>query len=110
MRQNISGAYAGLEDPRSENPSGFFKTGPGEYGEGDLFLGITVPQLRKVSKECDAVPMGEAEALLKSTIHEERLLALLILIRKYNGKTNQGKRVLHPLPQKHSLDQQLGSC
>ena len=62
----------------------FFKTGPGEYGEGDKFLGIRVPVLRKLAKEYQAISVGEAEKLLKSPIHEERLLALFILIRIYS--------------------------
>jgi 3-methyladenine DNA glycosylase AlkD len=75
----------------------FFKTGPGEYGEGDVFLGVTVPQLRMVSKECDVAAIGEAEALLQSPIHEERLLALLILIRKYGREDESGKRAIYSL-------------
>lgn len=61
----------------------FFKTGPGEYGEGDIFLGITVPELRKLAKEYQAIALAEVAQILRSTIHEERLLALLILIRAY---------------------------
>ena len=61
----------------------FFKTGPGEYGEGDCFLGITVPELRKLAKEYQAIALAEVAQILRSTIHEERLLALLILIRAY---------------------------
>jgi 3-methyladenine DNA glycosylase AlkD len=75
----------------------FFKTGPGEYGEGDVFLGVTVPQLRMVSKECDVAAIGEAEALLQSPIHEERLLALLILIRKYGREDESDKRAIYSL-------------
>jgi 3-methyladenine DNA glycosylase AlkD len=62
---------------------GFFKTGPGEYGEGDIFLGITVPMLRRLVKECDGMPITETATLLKSGIHEERLLALLMLVRAF---------------------------
>ncbi len=63
---------------------GFFKTGPGEYGEGDVFLGITVPKLRKLVKECEGMPVTEMATLLKSGIHEERLLALLMLVREFS--------------------------
>ena len=87
-----------LEDPdKAKILQRFFKTGPGEYGEGDLFLGVPVPRLRKVSKEFDAMAMGEVEALLKSYVHEERLLALLILIQKYNGEDELGKKSIYTL-------------
>ena len=57
----------------------FFKTGPGEYGEGDRFLGIDAPTLRKLAKEYRAVNPPVILRLLKSKLHEERALALLIL-------------------------------
>ncbi len=75
----------------------FFKTGPGQYGEGDLFLGIPVPRLRKLCRECGDMPLGEVEVLLKSPVHEERLLALLILIRQYNGQDESGKKRIYTL-------------
>ncbi len=58
----------------------FFKTGPGQYGEGDTFIGVRVPALRKLAREFRGLPLTEIEALLHSPIHEERLLALLILV------------------------------
>jgi 3-methyladenine DNA glycosylase AlkD len=61
----------------------FFKTGPGEYGEGDVFLGIKVPVLRKLAKEFADLPLKEVKTLLNSGIHEERLLSLLILVRRF---------------------------
>ncbi len=87
-----------LEDKqRAKILQGFFKTGPGDYGEGDLFLGIGVPQLRKLSKECGDMVLGEVEALLKSSFHEQRLLALLILIRKYNREGEPEKKKIYGL-------------
>jgi hypothetical protein len=68
---------------RAEVLQRFFKTGPGEYGEGDVFSGIRVPVLRKLTKEYQNVTTNEAQQLLKSSIHEERLLALFMLITAY---------------------------
>ena len=60
----------------------FFKTGPGQYGEGDVFAGITVPVIRKLVRKRQDISPAEASELLRSPIHEERLLALLILVEK----------------------------
>lgn len=62
---------------------GFFKTGPGGYGEGDRFLGLKVPQVRALVKQSDALEEGGVLALLRSGWHEERLAALLILVRRF---------------------------
>src|SRR5262245_49372456 len=61
----------------------FFKTGVGEYGEGDVFVGIKVPPLRKLAAEFQAAPMKVLRGLLRSKIHEERVLALMILVRQF---------------------------
>jgi 3-methyladenine DNA glycosylase AlkD len=61
----------------------FFKTGAGEYGEGDLFRGIRVPVLRTLSRTLDDTPLPEVMLLLNSAFHEERLLALLLLMRRF---------------------------
>jgi len=61
----------------------FFKTGAGEYGEGDVFIGIKVPPLRKLAAEFQDTPLKSLRRLLKSEIHEERTLALMILVRQF---------------------------
>ena len=61
----------------------FFKTNPGEYGDGDLFRGIRVPVLRKLAMEYHDLTLAEIEELLHSPYHEDRLVALLILARTY---------------------------
>ena len=63
----------------------FFKTGPGQYGEGDIFIGVMVPQSRQIAKKFSRLPLGEVRTLLYSRIHEERLVALLILVRRYSS-------------------------
>lgn len=74
--------------------SRFFKTGPGQYGEGDRFLGVVVPQTRSIAKANKAMPLDELQRLLDSPWHEARLCALLFWStvfrirrhRKLNGK------------------------
>jgi len=62
----------------------FFKTGPGEYAEGDIFLGVAVPQTRAIIKKYwREISIKETEILLHDKIHEERLAALLILVEKF---------------------------
>ena len=72
----------------------FFKTGPGQYGEGDRFIGVKVPTTRKVAKEFKSLPLPEVECLLHSEIHEERLLALVILVGQFEkGDEATRKRI-----------------
>jgi 3-methyladenine DNA glycosylase AlkD len=66
----------------------FFKTGLGQYGEGDIFVGVMVPQSRQVAKKFSQLPLGEVRTLLYSRIHEERLVALLILAWRYSSASS----------------------
>ena len=59
----------------------FFKTGPGEYGEGDVFLGLRAATLPQLAREHQSLPLEEAETLVQSAVHEDRSLALLILVQ-----------------------------
>ena len=92
---DIGGRLEGLADKeKAQVLQRFFKTGPGEYGEGDIFLGIKVPELRKLAKEYEGITLEEAKQLLRSSIHEQRLLALLILIRNFSkGDAGARKRI-----------------
>src|SRR5215475_13549170 len=69
----------------------FFKTGPGDYGEGDVFLGLIVPQSRKIAIEFKYLPFEGIAELFKSKIHEERLIAILILVHNFQKGTEEKK-------------------
>jgi 3-methyladenine DNA glycosylase AlkD len=72
----------------------FFKSGPGEYGAGDRFLGIRVPDVRRIAREFRAAPLGAALALLRSPLHEERLLALVLLVERFErGEESERARI-----------------
>jgi 3-methyladenine DNA glycosylase AlkD len=75
----------------------FFKTGPGEYGEGDQFIGVRVPALRKLAKKYRDISVENAETLLGSPIHEERFLALLMLMHHYKTGDTPLKRRIYKL-------------
>ena len=71
----------------------FFKTGKGEYAEGDIFLGLTVPQIRSTIKTFYNLSLNEIESSLHSKFHEERLSALLILVHRYEKNPKNRKEV-----------------
>ncbi len=72
--------------------SRFFKTGPGEYGEGDVFMGITVPQIRNAVKLFKDTELTDIKKLLRSKYHEERMAALLLLVARYKKSDEMVKR------------------
>ncbi|MFH0713447.1 MAG: DNA alkylation repair protein, partial [Candidatus Micrarchaeota archaeon] len=92
--QKVQSALKALANPaKAIILQRFFKTGKGEYGEGDIFLGIQVPQLRLVAKQFAGISLKEIEQLLNSKIHEERMVALFILVIQFQKaeKTKDAK-------------------
>ena len=85
-----------LADPKQAKIlSGFFKTGPGQYGEGDTFLGIKVPVQRKLARQYRNLTLKDVKKLLASKIHEERLISLMILIEKYErGSVDERGKII----------------
>lgn len=83
-RKRVERELAAVADPkRAKALAWFFKTGKGEYGEGDRFIGITVPEQRRVALRHVELPLNEVARLLDSPIHEHRFTALEILVAKY---------------------------
>ena len=75
----------------------FFKTGKGEYGEGDVFRGIKIPVLRKLAKKYQDMPWAEVEKLLTSKFHEDRMLALLLLVENYIKADDAGEKQIYTM-------------
>lgn len=79
----LDALHARANPERAAVLQSFFQTGPGQYGEGDRFLGLRVPEVRAVTKEAKALPLEEVEALLASEWHEARLAALVVLVNRF---------------------------
>ncbi len=87
-----------LADPQqAAHARRFFRTGPGEYGEGDRFLGIRVPELRHLARVWARLPRRSTLSLLHSPWHEERLLALLILVGQYQRGSDAERKAIYRL-------------
>lgn len=70
----------------------FFKTGAGQYSEGDVFIGVTTPELRKMAKSLRAESFQVLRKLLESEVHEERLLAIIVLVERYKNSDYQKRK------------------
>lgn len=91
--KEIESELRALKNPtRASTLQWFFKTAPGEYGEGDIFLGLTVPQVRTVAKSHAATSLIELQKLLESDFHEMRLCALVILTNQYKKASSLGEK------------------
>lgn len=96
MLKDLKRKISTLKDPeRAKKLQRFFKTGKGEYAEGDRFIGLTVPQSRSLAKEYSTLSLSEVQTLLKSEIHEERLIALIILVGKYSRGDVQDREKIY---------------
>jgi 3-methyladenine DNA glycosylase AlkD len=80
----------------------YFKTGPGQYGRGDVFLGIRVPVLRALAKEYRALPIDQVVELLRSAVHEDRLMALLLLVWQASGAERATRKEIYDLYLAHT--------
>jgi 3-methyladenine DNA glycosylase AlkD len=80
----------------------YFKTGPGQYGQGDVFLGIRIPALRRLAKECHVLPIDQVVELLRSAIHEERLLAVLLLVWRASRDEGAARKEIYELYLAHT--------
>lgn len=94
--QTVEAALHALASPaRAVLLQRFFKTGPGQYGEGDQFLGLNLPQQRLVAREFRALPLAETEKLLHSPWHECRQTALIIWTLQFQKAGPAGRQAIH---------------
>lgn len=92
-QQNVLAELKKLKNPYKKVVlQRFFKTGPGQYGEGDVFWGLSVPDCRRLAKKYASLGMGEVLLLLKNEVHEVRLTALLIIIEHYQTALNLNEK------------------
>lgn len=81
----------------------FFKTGKGQYGEGDIFIGVSVPHQRRVARLHRDLPLADVEKLLRSPVHEHRLTALFILVDSYRHADIPGKERIYTFYLSHTI-------
>lgn len=92
-----------LADPKAAQfLAGFFRTGPGQYGAGDKFLGIKVPVTRAVAKKFSEMPLSQIRILLRSEWHEERLMALVLLVNQFAKGSDEDRKSLFEFYLKHT--------
>jgi 3-methyladenine DNA glycosylase AlkD len=80
----------------------YFKTGPGQYGEGDVFLGLRAPVMHALAKEYRTLALDQVIGLLRSAVHEDRLLALLILVRRASKAERLARKEIYDLYLAHT--------
>jgi 3-methyladenine DNA glycosylase AlkD len=106
--QTVVDAQAALravaKPDRVESTGRFFKAYPGGYSEGDKFLGCTVPATRQVAKHFYDLPLSELDTLIKSEWHDDRLLALIILVEQYKRGDEPAKKAVYDFYMNHTAN------
>ncbi len=94
--ENLKQALQAQANPeRARVSAWFFKTGPGQYGEGDVFIGLRVPRQRKIARQFKDLALNEIKKLLDDKIHEYRLTALLILVGQFAKASEAQRKVIY---------------
>lgn len=101
--ENLKNDLKKLADPkRAESSAWFFKTAPGQYGHGDVFLGVTVPNQRKVAKKYYGLELEQVEQLMLSKEHEYRLVAVIILVEQFKKASDTTKKQIYDFYLSHT--------
>jgi 3-methyladenine DNA glycosylase AlkD len=100
--QSIQDELARAADPeKAAFYPRFFKTGPGEYAEGDVFLGVTVPEQRRIARRNKALPLEQVRALVRSKVHEHRFTGFIILVEQFERADAAGRERLFAFCREH---------
>ncbi len=100
--QGIQDELARVADPeKAAFYPRFFKTGPGEYAEGDVFLGVTVPEQRRIARRHKALPLEQVGELLRSKVHEHRFTGFVILVEQFERADEAGRQRLFSFCREH---------
>jgi len=99
--RSIQEHLRGLSSPEAA-AARYFKTGPGQYAEGDIFLGLRATVMHGLAKQYQTLPFDEIPILLQSATHEDRLLALLILVRRVSKSDEAMKKRAYTLYLRHT--------
>jgi 3-methyladenine DNA glycosylase AlkD len=103
MLSNLQSDLKKLSSPQKRKASEwFFKTGKDQYGFGDIFIGVTVPEQRAVAKKYIDLPLNDIKKLLLSKIHEERLVALILLVSKFEKADEVKRKEIYGFYLKHT--------
>lgn len=103
----MSGALHQLGNPdKARDLSRYFKTGPGEYAEGDRFIGVTMPEIRRLARQFRDASLAETRKLLRSPIHEERMLGVVLLVERFkkSDKTDRERIYALYVNERHALN------
>lgn len=89
---------------KAKSSAWFFKTGPGQYGEGDQFIGVTLPEQRVVAREFKDLQLAEIEKLITSPIHEHRMTGLIILVNQFKKSDEAGRKSIYGFYLSHTAN------
>ncbi|MDP2638812.1 MAG: DNA alkylation repair protein, partial [Candidatus Azambacteria bacterium] len=95
LKQLIADLNVLANPEKAKFVAGYFKTGKGQYGEGDVFLGLTVPAQRKIAKKYLNLTLLDLEKLIHNKIHEHRLTGLMILYKKFNKAQEKERKKIY---------------
>ena len=108
---DVKKALSGLANKeRATTSRRYFKTGKGQYGEDDVFIGVSMPDCRKIAKTFKHLPLNEIQKLLDSEIHEDRMVGVVIMANKYSKVPEIEQKRIFDLYLKNVHENRINNC